>query len=93
MGLMPQQKKETPSPAAAALVLRRPTRPLTRSTVVEAIEPLVDLLQLDLDDTLSLTIAAREIRVQIVPRHRGKRLHGARVSVKWPIADDPEGDE
>lgn len=89
---MPQQKKETPS--AAALVLRRPTRPLTRSTVLEAIEPLVDLLQLELDDTLSLTIAAREIRVQLVPRHRGKRIDGARVSVKWPIAEDPaRGDE
>lgn len=61
--------------------------------MLEALEPLVDLLQLEMDDVLSLTIAPREIRVHTVPRFRGKRLHNARVRVTWPIADDPEGFE
>lgn len=87
---MPQAKRSHERPAAAALVLRRPTRPLTRSTVLEALEPLVDLLQLDLDDTLSLTITPREVRVQVRPRHRGKPQENARVRVTWPIAADPE---
>lgn len=87
---MPQQKK-VERPANAAIVLRRPTRPLTRSTVLEALEPFVDLLQLDLDDVLSLTIAAREVRVHLVPRTRGKPQPNARVRVTWPIAADPEG--
>lgn len=74
---------------SAALVLRKPTRPLTRSTVQEALEPLIDLLQLDLDDTISLTIAPREVRVHLVARERGKIIRGARVRVTWPIASDP----
>ena len=86
---MPQDKRSE-RPASAAIVLRRPTRPLTRSTVTEALEPLVDLLQLDLDDTLSLTIAPREIRVHLMPRHRGRRLDNARVRVVWPITTDPD---
>lgn len=88
---MPRQEKKAERPANAAIVLRRPTRPLTRSTVLEALEPLTELLQLDLDDTISLTIAAREIRVHLIPRTRGKRQPNARVRVTWPIAFDPEG--
>lgn len=78
----------TRRPAAAALVLRKPTRPLTRSTVFAAIEPLVDLLQLDLDDTISVTIAPTEVRVHLKARERGKQLARARVRVTWPIAED-----
>lgn len=77
-------------PASAALVLRKPTRALTRSVVLEALEPFVDLLQLELDDVLSLTIAPNEIRVHLIARERGKRLHNARVRVSWPIAGDPD---
>lgn len=88
-----RRKEQTDRPANAAIVLRRPSRPLTRSTVLEALEPLVDLLQLDLDDVLSLTIAPREVRVHLIPRTRGKRTQNARVRVTWPIADDPEGDD
>lgn len=89
---MTTRRKPAEPPASAAIVLRKPTRPLTRSVVLEALEPLVDLLQLELDDTLSLTIAAREIRVHLVPRFRGKPQRNARVRVTWPIADDPEGE-
>ena len=56
---MPQSKRKTERPAAAALVLRRPTRPLTRSALDEALAPLVDLLNLDLDDTLNLSVTPR----------------------------------
>lgn len=76
-------------PASAAIVLRRPARTLTRSAMLEALEPLVDLMQLDLDEVLSLTVTPREVRVHLVPRHRGKPVHNARVRVVWPIAHDP----
>lgn len=91
---MPQHtEKQAGRPANAAIVLRRPSRPLTRSVVNEALEPLVDLLQLDLDDCVSLTIAAREVRVHLIPRTRGRRQPNARVRVVWPIAYDPEGND
>lgn len=70
-------------------MLRRPASALTTSTVLAALEPLVDLLQLDLDEVLSLTITHREVRVQLVPMERGKQLRNARVRVSWPIARDP----
>ncbi len=85
-------RRNSERPANAAIVLRRPTRPLTRSTVLEALEPLVELLQLDLDDVLSLTIAPREVRVHLIPRTRGKPQPNARVRVTWPIAYDPDED-
>lgn len=88
---MPQTRKSA-RPANAAIVLRTPSSPLTRSNVLAALEPFVDLLQLDLDDVLSLTIARTEIRVQMIPRTRGRLQHNARVSVKWPIAYDPDPD-
>lgn len=79
-------------PASAAIVLRRPARTLTRSAMLEALEPLVDLMQLDLDEVLSLTVTPKEVRVHLVPQHRGKPVHNARVRVVWPIALDPLDD-
>lgn len=80
-------------PPSAAIVLRRPARTLTRSAMLDALEPLVDLMQLDLDEVLSLTITPKEVRVHLVPMQRGRRVHNARVRVVWPIALDPDPDE
>jgi hypothetical protein len=76
-------------PASAAIVLRRPARALTTSAMLEALEPLTDLLQLDLDEVLSLTITPKEVRVHLIPSQRGRRVDNARVRVSWPIAHDP----
>lgn len=60
--------------------------------MLDALEPLVDLMQLDLDEVLSLTITPKEVRVHLVPMQRGRRVSNARVRVVWPIALDPDPD-
>lgn len=77
-----------PAPAAA-LTVKRPPAPITSSAMATAMQPLLELLGLEsADDVSSVTITAGRVRVNVVPRHRGRRQHDALVRVSYPIVFD-----
>lgn len=82
--------------AAAAVTIKRPPVPITSSMLEAALEPMLLLLGLEhsaVDDVAGITITPSRIRVQLKPRHRGRRQHDALVRVSYPVVFDGEGAE
>lgn len=82
--------------AAAAVTIKRPPAPITSTMLEAALEPLLELLGLDhtaVDDVAGITVTPSRVRVQLKPRHRGRRQHDALVRVSYPVVFDGEGSE
>lgn len=78
--------KRTPS---AAVTLQRPPNPITTTTLEAALQPLLDVLGLpDASDLVSIHVGTSKVAVVVVPRHRGKRQHDARLRATYPVVYD-----
>lgn len=81
--------------AAAAVTIKRPRAPITSTALEGALEPLLEVLGLDgveVDDVAGITVTRTRVRVQLKPRHRGRRQHDALVRVSYPVVFDGEAD-
>ena len=78
----------TKRPTTANLTLRRPDQPLTRSQLLTALVPLLELLNATAEDVTSLTVTHTRVRLQVVPRTRGKRQLDSLVRVSYPVMFD-----
>jgi hypothetical protein len=74
--------KRTPT---ANVTLRRPAQPITRPQLLEALAPLLELVQADAEDVRSINITPGTIRLQVVPRSRGKRQLDSLLRVSYPV--------
>lgn len=74
----------------ANLTLRRPAQPITRPHLLEALAPLLELVQVDPEDLHSVNITHGTIRLQLVPRTRGKRQLDSLLRVSYPIVTTEE---
>jgi hypothetical protein len=72
-------------PPTANLTLRRPAAPITRAQLLEALAPLLELLQVDPEDLASLNVTHGTIRLQLWPRSRGKRQLDSMLRVSYPV--------
>lgn len=78
--------KRTPT---AAITVQRPAQPITTTTLDSALQPLLDVLGLpDSQDLVSIHVGTAKVAVVVVPRHRGKRQHDARVRLTYPVVYD-----
>lgn len=76
-----------PTPAAS-VTIKRPPVPITSTALAGGLAPVLELLGLDpdaADDVVSMTITRGRIRVQLIPRHRGRAQHDALVRVSYPV--------
>lgn len=77
--------------AAAAVTIKRPPVPITSTALEAALMPLLQLLGLEhssADDVAGLTVTPTRIRVQLKPRHRGRRQLDALLRVSYPVVFD-----
>lgn len=79
------KSKRTPT---ANLTLRRPSQPITRTQLLDAMQPLLELIQADAEDVASLNITHGTVRVQLVPRTRGKRQLDSLLRVSYRVVWD-----
>lgn len=80
-------------PPTAAVVLRRPAKPLTHKALLEALQPLLDLLDADADDLQAVNVTHGSVRLTVVPRFKGKRQLDQVLRVTYSVLQyDPEDD-
>lgn len=79
----------------ATVSMRRPEQPITRTMLVEACGPLLDLVNVHIDDVESLTITRTRVRMVLVPRTKaGRKNLDMALRVSFPVWPDSEdGDQ
>lgn len=79
--------KRTPT---ADVRLSRPDAPITRPQLLAALAPLLELVRAEPDDLHSITVTHGTVRLQLIPRARGRRQLDSMLRVSYPIVFDPE---
>lgn len=70
----------------ATVAMRRPAEPITRTMLLEALAPVLELLNADVEDVQQLTITPKHVRLVLVPRTKaGRRQLDSVVRVSFPV--------
>lgn len=70
--------------------VKRP-EPIARPELLEAIAPLLELLDVSGEDVLYVHVGARKVTVKRYVRSaRGRRVHGLELTSGHPIVTEPE---
>lgn len=79
----------------ATVAMRRPLQPITRTMLQEAIAPLLELLNVHVDDVQQVTVTPSRVRLVIVPRTKaGRRNLDSLLRVSFPVwPDSVDGDQ